>query len=124
MCFFCVGQCEDFQKLRDAGVTEVRVLKQALFKRALATVPMRVYAQVQPPPSDLLCVGIVVLFFQGAWAADVKHWLVTSAQNEEGNVKRMYQNSMISPASWENFQACLEEVRSIHCTPTKLGNMS
>mmetsp|Transcript_32363 Transcript_32363/g.59183 ORF Transcript_32363/g.59183 Transcript_32363/m.59183 type:complete len:401 (-) Transcript_32363:263-1465(-) len=67
----------EFQALRDAGEQDEAVLKRALMKRALATVPMRVYVQV-----------------------------------EERNVQRLYQNSMISPATWNNFQACVEEVKA------------
>jgi hypothetical protein len=36
-----------FQELRDNGETDVTVLKRALFKRAVATVPMRLYVQAE-----------------------------------------------------------------------------
>jgi hypothetical protein len=65
-----------FQELREGGEADEVVLKRALFKRAVATVPMRLYVQT-----------------------------------EEKNVQRMYHNSMISPESWANFQACVEEVK-------------
>lgn len=70
-------EVSEFQALRDAGEQDETVLKRALMKRALATVPMRLYVQV-----------------------------------EERNVQRLYQNSMISPATWNNFQACVEEVKA------------
>jgi len=66
-----------FQELRDEGGADQTSLKRALMKRALATVPMRLYVQT-----------------------------------EERNVQRLYQNSMISPTSWDNFQACIEEVKA------------
>ena len=67
----------EFERLRVPLRNMLIPLKQALMKRALATVPMRV------------------------WEAQEDH-----------SLRRMYHNSMVDPATFENFQRCSAEIKN------------